>query len=94
MRKAVETGRMMREGLEKMAAKHAQILEIRQFGLMIGVTVHREAKYYVEEALKRKVIVNATSQNVIRLLPPLSVSMEEAQLCLDTLDEIFSEEKS
>ena len=94
MQKAVETGAMMREAFEKMAAKYPQIKEIRQYGLMIGITVEREAKYYVEEALKRGVLVNATSVNVIRLLPPLSISREEAQLCIDTLDEIFSEEKA
>jgi len=93
MENATETGAMMRQKIEKMAEKHAQILEIRQYGLMIGVTVNREAKYYVDEALKRNVLVNATSQNVIRLLPPLSLSKEEAQLCLDTLDAIFTEEE-
>lgn len=93
MPKVVETGNMMREAFEKMAKKHAQILEIRQYGLMIGITVNREARYYVEEALKRGVLVNATSVNVIRLLPPLSLSEQEAQLCIETLDEIFSEEK-
>ncbi|NTV26436.1 MAG: aspartate aminotransferase family protein [Chlorobiaceae bacterium] len=93
MQKAVETGSMMRKAFEEMAGRHSQILEVRQYGLMIGITVSREAKYYVEEALKRGVLVNATSVNVIRLLPPLSLSEEEAQLCIDTLDEIFSEEK-
>lgn len=94
MLNALEIGTMMREAFEAMAEKHSQILEIRQYGLMIGITVHREAKYYVEEAIKRNVLVNATSNNVIRLLPPLSISKEEAQLCLDTLDAIFSEEKA
>jgi acetylornithine aminotransferase len=93
MQNTLETGAMMRASFEKMAEKHAQILEIRQYGLMIGVTVHREAKYYVEEAMKRGVLVNATSNNVIRLLPPLSISRKEAQLCLDTLDAIFTEEE-
>ncbi|NTV03014.1 MAG: aspartate aminotransferase family protein [Chlorobiaceae bacterium] len=94
MQQAAETGKMMREAFEKLAAKYPQIKEIRQYGLMIGITVEREAKYYVEEALKRGVLVNATSVNVIRLLPPLSLSLEEAQLCIDMLDEIFSEEKA
>ena len=94
MQKATETGSMMREAFEAMAARYPQIKEVRQYGLMIGVTVEREAKYYVEEAMKRGVLVNATSVNVIRLLPPLSISREEAQLCIDTLDEIFSEEKA
>ena len=92
MQKAVETGDLMREAFEKMAGKYPQIREVRQYGLMIGITVEREAKYYVEEALKKGVLINATSVNVIRLLPPLSISREEAQLCIDTLDEIFSEE--
>ncbi|NTW52641.1 MAG: aspartate aminotransferase family protein [Chlorobiaceae bacterium] len=93
MEKAVETGKLIREGFEKLATKYRQILEIRQYGLMVGVTVDKEAKYYVEQALKKHVLINATSQNVIRLLPPLSIDRADAQLCIDTLDEIFSEEK-
>jgi acetylornithine aminotransferase len=93
MEKAVETGTMLREGFEKLATKYQQILEIRQYGLMIGITVDKEAKYYVEQALQKKLLVNATSQNVIRLLPPLSIDRAEAQFCIVTLDEIFSEEK-
>ncbi|HWR01576.1 MAG TPA: aspartate aminotransferase family protein [Chlorobaculum sp.] len=93
MEKAVETGTLIREGIEKLAAKYPQILEIRQYGLMIGITVDKEAKYYVEQALQKKLLINATSQNVIRLLPPLSIDRTEAQFCIDTLDEIFSEEK-
>jgi len=93
MQKAVETGTMLKEGFETLATKYKQILEIRQYGLMIGITVDKEAKYYVEQALQKKLLVNATSQNVIRLLPPLSIDRAEAQFCIDTLDEIFSEEK-
>ncbi|NTU57681.1 MAG: aspartate aminotransferase family protein [Chlorobiaceae bacterium] len=92
MEKAVEVGTMIREGFEKLATKHAQILEIRQYGLMIGITVDKEAKFYVEQALEKRILINATSMNVIRLLPPLSIDKSEAQLCIDTLDEIFSKE--
>ncbi|MCG8346001.1 MAG: aspartate aminotransferase family protein [Chlorobiales bacterium] len=92
MDKAAETGEWVGEALETLAVKHPQILEVRQYGLMIGVTVNRDASYYVQEALKRKVLVNATSGNVVRLLPPLTASREEVQQCIDCLDEIFSEE--
>ncbi len=91
---ATEIGAMMRERLEGLAARYPQIREVRQYGLMIGISVEREAKYYVGEALKKGVLINATSVNVIRLLPPLSISAEEAQLCIDTLDEVFREEKA
>ena len=92
MERAIETGEWIQVALQKLASKHHQILEIRQYGLMIGTTVNREASYYVQEALKKQVLINATSKNVIRLLPPLTTTLEEAQQCIDCLDEIFTEE--
>ncbi len=92
MQRAEETGRYMHDELQKLAARQPQILDIRQYGLMIGITVDKEAKYYVEQALRKHVILNATSQNVIRLLPPLNITKEEAQQCIIVLDEIFTEE--
>jgi len=94
MENAESVGAFIRDGFNKLAAKHPQILEIRQYGLMIGVTVDKEAKYYVTKALEKRVLINATSVNVIRLLPPLTLSLEEAQHCLTILDEIFTEEKA
>ena len=59
---------------------------------MVGITVDKEAKPYVVKALQKHVIINATSVNVIRLLPPLVITREEAQHCITVLDEIFTEE--
>ncbi|MBV5326279.1 aspartate aminotransferase family protein [Chlorobium phaeobacteroides] len=92
MAHAVEIGSFIKTGLLQLAQKHSQITAIRQYGLMIGMTVDKEAKFYVEKALKKHVIINATSQNVIRLLPPLNISQGEAQQCIMVLDEIFNEE--
>ena len=94
MEHAVEMGSFMHDELQKLAAKHPQILEIRQYGLMVGVTVDKEAKQYVVKALEKHVVINATSVNVIRLLPPLTISREEAQHCITVLDEIFTEEEA
>lgn len=94
MEKAAQTGTMMKSALLELASRHPQILEIRQYGLMIGITVDKEAKAYVEKALQKQVLVNATSQNVIRLLPPLCISENEAQRCITVLDEILTEENS
>ena len=92
MHNAEIIGKYMLDELQTLAARHPQILDIRQYGLMIGITVDKEAKYYVEQALRKHVILNATSQNVIRLLPPLNITKEEAQQCIIVLDEIFTEE--
>ncbi len=94
MEKAVKTGEMIKSALLELASRHPQILDIRQYGLMIGITVDKEAKTYVEKALQKQVLVNATSQNVIRLLPPLCISQNEAQRCITVLDEILTEENN
>ncbi len=93
MEQASATGAWMKASLQKLAETHTQIQDIRQYGLMIGITVNRDAAYYVQKALAKKVLVNATSQNVIRMLPPLTIRREEAQHCIDCLNEIFSEEQ-
>jgi len=93
MEHAATVGTMMHAAFQELATRHSQIIDIRQYGLMIGITVHREAAYYVREALQRQVIVNATSQDVIRLLPPLTITATEARKCIDCLDEIFTNEK-
>jgi acetylornithine/N-succinyldiaminopimelate aminotransferase len=92
MENAITMGKLLHEGFLKLASQYPRILEVRQYGLMVGVTVDRDAKYYADQAVKKHLLINATSQNVIRLLPPLSIGMDEVQLCIDTLDEIFSEE--
>jgi acetylornithine aminotransferase len=92
MEHAETIGKYINDEIQKLAAKHPQIIDIRQYGLMIGITVDKEAKYYAGKALQKHVLINATSVNVIRLLPPLTISREEAQLCITTLDEILTEE--
>jgi acetylornithine aminotransferase len=92
MEHAMEIGTFINNEVQKLAAKHPQILEIRQYGLMVGITVDKEAKQYVGKAMEKHVLINATSVNVIRLLPPLTISREEAQHCITVLDEIFTEE--
>ncbi|MBN1279416.1 MAG: aspartate aminotransferase family protein [Chlorobiaceae bacterium] len=92
MDNAINTGNAIQTALQQLASRHPQILDIRQFGLMIGITVDKEAKVYVDKALQKQVLINATSQNVIRLLPPLTIGKEEVQRCITVLDEILTEE--
>jgi len=92
MENANTIGSFIHDAVQKLAAKHPQILEIRQYGLMIGITVNKEAKYYALKAFEKQLLINATSINVIRLLPPLTITREEAQHCITILDEIFTEE--
>jgi acetylornithine/N-succinyldiaminopimelate aminotransferase len=93
MENAVRVGAYINAEVARMKEKYPQILGIRQHGLMIGITVNREASFYSQQAFDKGVIVNATSHDVIRLLPPLIITEKEAKMCLDVLEEIFAAEQ-
>lgn len=54
-----------------------KIQEIRGFGLMRGLVLSFEASKLVEALLEEKIISNSTSKNVLRLVPPLIISINE-----------------
>jgi len=56
-----------------------QVLQIRGLGLMIGITLDRPCAALVSEALHEGLLINVTAEKVIRLLPPLVLTQEEAQ---------------
>ena len=58
------------------------VKEVRGIGLMLGIELNEPCSYLVEKALEKKILINVTAGNVIRLLPPLTVSDAEAdQIC-------------
>ena len=61
------------------------VREIRGKGLMIGIELDAPCGELVQQALERGVLINVTVDNVIRLLPPLVFSQEEAGQLLATL---------
>ena len=63
------------------------VKEVRGIGLMIGIEFEFETKPLALEMLHRKVLSNATSGNVLRLVPPLTISREEIRHLLETIRE-------
>lgn len=59
--------------------EHLPVTEIRGAGMMIGFDLDVPvARAVVGKALHEGVVVNATGENTIRLLPPLNLTREEA----------------
>ncbi len=62
------------------------VTEIRGAGLMIGFDLAKPvAREVVRTALQEGVVVNATGENTIRLLPPLNLEQDEADKGLGRL---------
>ncbi len=57
----------------------AGVVDIRGHGLMIGVELDRPCGELVGKALAAGLLINVTSDKVIRLLPPLTFSEAEAR---------------
>jgi len=91
MENAVRIGDFIRSELGRRLAGTKGLREIRGQGLMIGVELEQPCGELVQQALEQGILINVTVDNVVRLLPPLVMSREEAELLLDTLAPLIGE---
>lgn len=80
-------GDLFAEGLREMAGRRQDIREVRGMGLMLAIEMDGETREIADRCLARGLIVNSTAGNVLRFLPPLTVSEGEIQQCLLILEE-------
>ncbi|MBI4371535.1 MAG: aminotransferase class III-fold pyridoxal phosphate-dependent enzyme [Elusimicrobia bacterium] len=79
------------EALIRETFRFPRIKEIRGKGLLLGLVLDGPTKDVRKALLEKKIIVGgADDPNVIRLLPPLTVSAGEIGLLRDALAEIFA----
>ena len=107
MAAALETLHIMKEAgfLEEVSSKSAILLEqlqlafqdhpkisaVRGLGMMIGIETSASLSRLVEAARQKGLIILTAGENVIRLLPPLTISREEIQQGIAILKEVFSQ---
>jgi predicted acetylornithine/succinylornithine family transaminase len=73
------------------AAHPHYIKAVRGSGLMIGVQLAAPAKGVVLACLEKGLIVNGTADTVLRLLPPLNLSLAEAKQGVAVLKDVLQE---
>jgi acetylornithine/N-succinyldiaminopimelate aminotransferase len=78
---------LFRERLEGLREKCDRIRDIRVLGMMIGVELDFDGTPVVQACLERKLLVNCTQGNVIRLLPAMTVTPAEIEEGCDRLAE-------
>ena len=76
--RAAELGHRMFEGLKSELGELEGVREIRGCGLMLAVELDRPCTDILQQALEAGLLLNVTAGNVVRLLPPLIISDEEA----------------
>ena len=89
--------------LEALTEQHALIGEVRSLGLLIGIELVRdrstrepaiaEAGQVLNAMRERGVLVGTTGResNVLKIRPPLVITRDEAEVLVDTLDQVLAE---
>ncbi|HCJ50276.1 MAG TPA: aspartate aminotransferase family protein [Gallionella sp.] len=82
---AGQLGQFIRNGITAALQGVKGFQEIRGQGLMIGIVLDKPCAELVKLALARGLLINVTADSVVRLLPPLVMSQDEAQQLVDIL---------
>ncbi len=77
-------------GLHELARRFRFIREIRGEGLMLGIELETDAAPYVEQALARGLLLNATHERVLRLLPPYILTAAQVRTFLTCLADVLA----
>ena len=79
MANAATVGQVLREALETGLAGERGVVEFRGQGLMIGIELDRPCGVLLGRAAEAGLMISVTADRVVRLLPPLILSADEAR---------------
>jgi acetylornithine/N-succinyldiaminopimelate aminotransferase len=80
---ATKLGDFMRDRLRNQLADVPGVVQVRGQGLIVGVELSVPCVELVRKALEKKLLINVTSDKVIRLLPAFVMQQHEAEQVID-----------
>lgn len=81
----MRVGSYLRDGLAAGLKDVPGVVQVRGHGLMVGIELDRPCGEIVTRALEQGLLVNVTSDRIVRLVPPLILREDEAQHLIDGL---------
>src|SRR3984885_5650105 len=87
-----EVGSYFHDQLTQLASRHDCITAIRGKGLMLGIEINSAelAQRVAAQMLERRIIINRTSETVLRLLPPFILERQHVDTAIKAFDEVFT----
>lgn len=76
---AETTGNYIRQLFVQAFKDTPAVVNVRNAGMMIGIELDRPCAELVKQALAAKLLINVTSEKVVRLLPSLVMNKQEAE---------------
>jgi acetylornithine/N-succinyldiaminopimelate aminotransferase len=88
---AKKTGEQLVTNFSMQLAAIAGVKEVRGKGMMIGIELDNDCPELVSKALAAGLVINVTAGNIIRLLPPLNLSNDDASTLVEKLSAVICE---
>ena len=89
--RAAELGERMLNAFEAELGSLDAVKSIRGNGLMIGIELDRDCPTLVAAALEQHFLINVTAGSVVRLLPPLIISDQQADKIVDVVCQLIKD---
>jgi acetylornithine aminotransferase/acetylornithine/N-succinyldiaminopimelate aminotransferase len=86
-----EIGDFFQRELKTLTEHHDCIVDVRGKGLMLGIELNSAelAKHVTAQMMERRIIINRTSETVLRFLPAYILERKHVEITIKALDEIF-----
>jgi predicted acetylornithine/succinylornithine family transaminase len=89
---ARKLGKLFAGRLAELQKECDLIREVRVLGLMIGIDLAIEGAATVRGCMQRKLLINCTHKTILRLLPAMNLSEEQAHEGCDVLAEVLKQQ--
>jgi acetylornithine aminotransferase len=89
--RAASLGESIRAGFRERLEQLPGVVDIRGRGLMLGIELASPCGELVAAGVERGLLINVTSERVIRMLPPLILSDEEAEQLVDGISSLVED---
>jgi acetylornithine aminotransferase apoenzyme (EC 2.6.1.11) len=81
----------MIEKLKLLQNKYGIISEIRGKGLLIGIKIEGDTSAFINKCIEKGLLLITAGGNVIRILPPLNVCIEDIDAALNIIEDVMKE---
>lgn len=91
MHTIIENSKYMYNRFKNMQSLFPNIIkEVRGISMMIGIDAGKFAVEIKEKAVDEGILLNITNETIIRIIPPLTISRDEIDFCVDSMEKIIS----
>ena len=84
-------GRHLRAKLIELQEKYEIIIDVRGYGLILGIEFNCPVKDIVKECMEKGLLLLSAGENVIRFVPPLIIGKKEIDKGIGILNEVLQQ---